>query len=394
MATTHTASWTATAITKALHIQYPIIQAPCAGHTGADLIAAVSNAGGLGSLGAGMIPASQLRTTIHSIREKTSHPFAVNLFCRAARPPTKAELQKHYPGTDDVLNEIRKELNIPIPTEYQLRSPPFEDQVNVILEERVPVVSFTFGLLPDSVLQRFWSAGIFLIGTATTVQEALALAGLDPSDPTRKADAIVAQGLEAGGHRGSFLKISNEDKNHQQLPVVDLVKAIRSTQNSGRFPIPIIAAGGISSGSDVHHVLHDCKADGAAIGTLFMMSKESTTPRGHREYMLNAKTNAVEETKITRAITGRSVRSYPNKLMKRIEEVDKNGGEIPNYDIQSSKTKDIATYATQNGIQDYMMLLSGVNAPLAVDYSEKGSLSAAEILHKLVTDIDRKIAVE
>lgn len=393
MATTHAAGWTATAITKALHIQYPIIQAPCAGHTGADLIAAVSNAGGLGSLGAGMIPAAQLRTTIHNIREKTSRPFAVNLFCRAAKPPTHAELQKHYPGTDDVLNEIRTELNLPIPTEFQLRSPPFEDQVNVIVEERVPVVSFTFGLLPDSVLQRLWSAGTFLIGTATTVQEALALAGLDPSDPTRKADAIVAQGLEAGGHRGSFLKISNDDKHHQQLPVADLVKAIRSTQNNGRFPIPIIAAGGISSGTDVYHAIHDWKADGAAIGTLFMMSKESTTPQGHRNYMLSAKTNAVEDTKITTAITGKSVRSYPNKLMKRIEEASKkNGGVVPSYDIQSSKTKDIAAYATQNGIQDYMMLLSGVNAPLAAEYSEQGNLSAAEILNKLVKDVDAKMA--
>ncbi|KAI8644384.1 2-nitropropane dioxygenase [Parasitella parasitica] len=395
MATTHGASWAATAITKALHIQYPIIQAPCAGHTGADLIAAVSNAGGLGSLGAGMLPAPQLRTTIHSIREKTSRPFAVNLFCRAATPPTSAELQKHYTGTDDVLNEIRTELHIPIPSEFQPRSPPFEDQVNVILEERVPVVSFTFGLLPDKFLQRLQSAGTFLIGTATTVQEALVLAGLDPSDPTRKADAIVAQGLEAGGHRGSFLKICNEDKNHRQLPVSDLVEAIRSTQDNGRFPIPIIAAGGISSGSDVYRALHDWKADGAAIGTLFMMAKESTTPKGHRDYMLNAKKNGVEKTRITTAITGRSVRSYPNKLMKRIEEASsKNRVEIPNYDIQSAKTKDIAAYATQNGIQDYMMLLSGANAPLAVDYSEQCSLSATEIVNKLVTDVDKMMAAK
>src|SRR6478735_23956 len=110
-------SWANTSFAKALCLKYPIIQAPCAGHTGAELIAAVSNAGGLGSLGAGMIPATHLRSTIQSIREKTDKKFAVNIFCRPSRPPTSAELDKHYPGTDDVLNDIRKELGIPIPTE-------------------------------------------------------------------------------------------------------------------------------------------------------------------------------------------------------------------------------------------------------------------------------------
>ncbi|CAO3607733.1 unnamed protein product [Mucor hiemalis] len=387
MAATHTANWAVTSITRALNLQYPIIQAPCAGHTGADLIAAVSNAGGLGSLGAGMIPASQLRSTIHSIREKTTNKFAVNVFCRPTRPPTSAELDKHYPGIDDILNEIRTELNIPIPTEYKLRSPPFDEQINVLIEERVPVVSFTFGLLSDSVLQRLWGSGTYLIGTATTVQEALVLAGLDPSDPTRKADAIVAQGLEAGGHRGSFL--SGKGPNHEQMSTEDLVRSIRSaTAGSGgnsKFPLPILAAGGLSTGKDVCHALHDWKADGAILGTLFMMATESTTPKAHKEYILDAKKDQVEGTKITTSITGKNVRSYPNKLMKRIEQ---SGGEVPTYDIQSSKTKDIAAYASQHGIKDYMTLLSGANASIAAEYSENGTLDAAAIMKKLVTDVN------
>ena len=388
MAATHTANWAATSITRALHLQYPIIQAPCAGHTGADLIAAVSNAGGLGSLGAGMIPAAQLRTTIQAIREKTTNKFAVNIFCRPSRPPTAAELGKHYPGTDDALNEIRAELNIPIPSEYKLRSPPFDEQVNVLLEERVPVVSFTFGLLPDSVLQRFWSAGVYLIGTATTVAEAMALAGLDPSDPTRKADAIVAQGLEAGGHRGSFLK--GKGPQHEQLSTEELVRSIRSetagNRGTSKFPLPILAAGGLSTGKDVYTALHDWKADGAVLGTLFMMATESVTPIAHKNYILEARKNGVENTKITTAISGKGVRSYPNTLMERIEA---SGGEIPTYDIQSSKTKDIAAYATQHGLKEYMMLLSGANAAAAADYSENGELSASEILNKLVLDVDK-----
>lgn len=384
MAATKTAQWAATSFTRALNLQYPIIQAPCAGHTGADLIAAVSNAGGLGSLGAGMIPAPQLRKTIEAIREKSNKPFAVNLFCRSSQPPTREELDKHYSGTDDILNEIRSELNIPIPTEFKLRSPSFDDQVNVLLEERVPVVSFTFGVLPDTTSQRFWSTGTYLIGTATTVQEALVLAGLDPSDPTRKADAIVAQGLEAGGHRGSFLKGSGP--NHEQKSTVDLVKSIRLASQD--FPLPILAAGGISTGSDVYTALHDWKADGAVIGTLFMMATESSTPKAHKEYLLDAGKDHVEASKITTTLTGKSVRAYPNKLMKRIEQA---GSNIPSYDIQSSKTKDIVTFATVHGIKDYMALLSGANATVAAEYSEHGTLSAAEILNKLVADVNKVV---
>jgi nitronate monooxygenase len=387
MATAHAAGWASTSITRSLNLQYPIIQAPCAGHTGADLVAAVSNAGGLGSLGAGMTPAPQLRSTIEAIRSQTSNPFAVNLFCRAAKQPTSAELQKHYPGTDDILNQVRTELNIPIPTEYKLRSPAFDEQVNVLLEERVPVVSFTFGLLPDSILQRFWSAGTFLIGTATTVQEALVLAGLDSSDPTRKSDAIVLQGLEGGGHRGSFLK-GGKGPNHEQMSTAELIKSVRAAAQN-RFPLPLLAAGGISTGQDVYSALHDWKADGAVIGTLFMMATDSSTPKAHKEYMLNAKKDGVEETKITTTITGKSVRSYPNKLMKLIEQV--NAENIPSYDIQSSKTKDIATFATEHGLKDYMLLLSGANASTAAEYSENGTLSAAGILNKLVVDVNNLV---
>lgn len=383
MSTTKTTQWAATCFSRALNIQYPIVQAPCAGHTGADLIAAVSNAGGLGSLGAGMIPAPQLRETIQLIREKTDKPFAVNLFCRTTPIPSSQDLDKHYPATDDILNEIRVDLDIPIPTEYKLRSPSFEDQVNVLLEENVPVVSFTFGVLPEATSERLKKAGTFLIGTATTVQEALVLAGLDPLDPNRKADAIVAQGLEAGGHRGSFL--TGTGPNHEQKSTAELVKSIRLASKD--YPLPILAAGGISTGADLYTALHEWKADGAVIGTLFMMATESSTPKAHKEYLLNTAKDQVEPSKITTTLTGRSVRAYPNKLMHRIEE--RAGQDIPPYDIQSSKTKDIVAYATAHGLKDYMTLLSGVNAPVAAEYSDHGKLSATDILNKLVADVNK-----
>ncbi|KAI8368071.1 2-nitropropane dioxygenase [Blakeslea trispora] len=364
--------------TKALKLKYPIIQAPCAGHTGVDLISAVCNAGGLGSLGAGMMPIDQLRTTIRAIREKTSNPFAVNLFCRPAHTVTEADLQRPCPGIDDTLNTIRSELNLPIPTEFKLRSPPLEDQLAVIIEERVPVVSFTFGMLPDRFRDQLWAAGTYLIGTATTLQEALMLAGLNPSDPTRKSDAIVAQGLEAGGHRGSFLTEG------QQLDRASLVQQIKQ-----HVSLPVLAAGGISTGADVAHVLQTEKADAAVIGTLFMLATESTTPKAHREYMLQADEKGLEPTRITTAITGKHVRSYPNLLMKRIEQAAKESGvHVPEYTIHSSKTKDIAEYATKHHLVDYMLLLAGANTSKAANYTQQGTLSAKQIIDRIASEIN------
>ncbi|CEG82011.1 Putative Signal recognition particle subunit SRP72 [Rhizopus microsporus] len=135
------------------------------------------------------------------------------------------------------------------------------------------------------------------------------LAGLDPSSPTRKVDAIIAQGIEAGGHRGSFLEGA-------QLSVRDLTKSIRQAVGP---EIPVIAAGGLSNGQDVVDVLR-LGADGAALGTLFMLSTDSATPKAHREYILKADQNQVEPTRVSRALTGRAVRSYPNALMKRLED--------------------------------------------------------------------------
>ncbi|KAG1041937.1 hypothetical protein G6F43_012005 [Rhizopus delemar] len=358
-------SWANTSFAKALCLKYPIIQAPCAGHTGAELIAAVSNAGGLGSLGAGMMPATQLRETIRAIRQRTQKPFAVNLFCRPQVPITHEELQVQY-ETDNTLDKIRVQLNIVRPASYQLRSPPLEDQVRVILDEGVPVVSFTFGFLPDAISRQLWQAGVYLIGTATTQAEALALAD-------GKANAILAQGLEAGGHRGSFLKADSQE---DQLPIRELVREIRPAVS-----LPVIAAGGLSTDQDVADVMA-LGADGAALGTLFMFATESTTPKAHRNHMLTCK----EIPRLTRGLTGRWVRSFPNELMKHMEAHDL----IPPYDIHSSKTKDIATFAADKGLTDYMLLLSGQNTARAAVYSEQGTLSAADILKKIVTGMEKR----
>ncbi|KAI7856969.1 2-nitropropane dioxygenase [Circinella umbellata] len=369
----------ATAFTRAVHIKYPIIQAPCAGHTSIDLVAAVSNAGGLGSLGAAMMPIDTMRNTIRAIKEKTSQPFAVNLFCRDAHTPTTQELHQDYPKVDAVLGQVRKELGLSTPQQYTLRSPPLDQQIAVILEERVPVVSFTFGILPDNELERLWNAGVYLIGTATSVKEALVLAGLDERDPTRKADAVVAQGLEAGGHRGTFLF------DEQQLPARELTdrihEAFKRKESSTSINVPILTAGGLSSGQDVADVLYNHHADGAILGSLFMLTKESSTPLVQRRIMIESE----NEPRLTRGLSGRFARGYPNVFMDKMDQLA--DADIPSYDIHSARTKDIAGHAATNGISDYMMLWSGSNARAAGQYTDQSQISAGALVTKLVQDI-------
>ncbi|KAI9261713.1 2-nitropropane dioxygenase [Sporodiniella umbellata] len=368
-------SWSQTLFSQGVKVNYPLVQAPCAGHTGVGLIAAVSNAGGLGSLGAGTMAVDQLRETVREIRQATGKPFAVNLFCRPMVATTKEALQKEY-ATDQVLNKIREELQITIPSRFELRSPPLEEQIEVLVEEKVPVVSFTFGTLPEPAMRRLWDAGTYLIGTATTLDEALVLAGA--SDASRKADAILLQGLEAGGHRGSFLKSESQEG---QRPLLTLVKEVKAAL--GERGMPLVAAGGLSTGEDVVGVLK-AGADGAALGTLFMLATESTSPKAHREKMIRA--SAEESPELGRGWTGRWARGIPNALNRRVES---SGHPIPAYDIHSSKTKDIAAHCAQQGIADYMLLLTGQNVRQASAYSQQGTLSASHLVAQLVADITR-----
>lgn len=363
-----------TAFSTALRLKYPIVQAPCAGHTSVELVAAVSNAGGLGSLGAAMMPLESMRSAIRAIKERTTQPFAVNLFARPEPTPTTQELQQLYLPTDEVLDAIRAELNIPKPTTFTLRSPPLNEQISILLEERVPVVSFTFGLLPDNELERLSKAGTYVIGTATSVQEAVMLA-------QRNVDAIVAQGVEAGGHQGTFMEIT------ERLPTGELVQRIREAlHNSVKVQPPVLAAGGLSTGADVAKALKTWQADGVVMGTLFMMATESSTPAAHRRVLLEESSS--RQTRFTRGLTGRLARGFTNQFMERMDKV---ADQVPRYDIHSAKTKDIVAYATQNGLPEYMLLWSGANASVAADYSERGTLTAAQLIAKIVSDVQENV---
>lgn len=184
-----------TELTRTLNIRYPVFQAPMAGGpTTPDLVAAVSNAGGLGNLGAGYLSPEQIRGAILKIRELTDKPFGINLFV----PEQPEEDEEAAVQMMDYLNKYRAKLGIAQNPSITKFSESFEEQVQVLLEEKIPVFSFTFGIPPQDVIQAMKQRGTFVIGTATTVDEAkqLDVAGVS---------AIVAQGCEAGGHRGTFL---------------------------------------------------------------------------------------------------------------------------------------------------------------------------------------------
>lgn len=341
-----------TELTRALHIRYPIIQAPMAGGpTTADLVAAVSNAGGLGSLGAGYLTPEQIRLAIQEIRARTDRPFAVNLFV----PEQPTESEAAIAEMTAYLNVYREALGIPSNPLIPSFSESFEEQVRVLLEERIPVLSFTFGIPPQEVIQAMKEQGSFVIGTATTVDEAIRLEAAG-------VDAVVAQGSEAGGHRGTFLK----DASGSLIGAMALVP-----QMADHVSLPVIASGGIMDGRGLVASL----ALGAAavqMGTAFLACTESGAHPAYKQKILSENEDATE---ITRAYSGKAARGIRTDFMRDMQQYS---GTIPDYPIQNAMTRDIRQAAAKANRPEYMSLWAGQGLRLA------SSRSAAAIIRQTV----------
>src|SRR5438093_319322 len=228
----HNGEWHTEAIER-LGIRLPIVGAPMAGGPSTPaLAAAVSEAGGLGSLAGGYSSPDRLRADIAAVREATSKPFAVNLFAPTPVEPTGEEIEAALVA----LEPYRLELGLPArPTAGAPWAEDFDAQLAVVVEERVPVVSFTFGLLPAAAMAALHDAGSLLVGTATTVEEAVTVVSAG-------ADLVCAQGSEAGAHRGTFLAPAEQSL----VGTLALVPQV-----SDAIPVPVIAAGGIMDGQGV-----------------------------------------------------------------------------------------------------------------------------------------------
>lgn len=349
--------WPNTKVSEILKIDYPIIQAGMAGGvTTPELVAAVSNAGGLGTLGAGYMTPEQIRDAIRQIRAKTDRPFGVNLFV----PEPVSESSDKIAQMNQHLDRYRKQLGLNSLPEVTKYAESFEEQLAVVLEERVPVFSFTFGALSPNIIGQLKNQGIVVVGTATTVREAVAL-------EQSGVDLIVAQGYEAGGHRGTFLGSWQES-------LIGLMALI--PQMVDHVHVPVIAAGGIMDARAIVASLV-LGASGVQMGTTFLTCTESGAHPKYKEALL---TSTEESTVITQAFSGKPARGIKNSF---IVEMAQYNGEIPVYPIQNALTRDIRQAAARQNRTEWMSMWAGQASAMCK------TLSASELIGKIVDDINR-----
>ncbi len=345
-----------TALTEKLNLQFPIIQAPMAGGaTTPELIAAVSNAGGLGSLGAGYMTPTEIKQAIKKIRELTNKPFAVNLFIPEKHQVTADQMKN---ACQDI-NQCCAELNIKIEPAKEPYAQSFKEQINVLLEEKIPVFSYVFGMLDPSLIAQFKKNHTFLIGTATTLAEARLL-------EKTNIDAIAAQGSEAGGHRGSFL-------NKAEDSLIELFDLLPQLVNE--IKIPIIACGGIMNGKGIAAAI---KAGASAVqmGTAFLTCIEAGIPDVYKQVLLTQKQ---DNTVLTRAFSGKLARGIRNKFINCMNKKKEN---ILSYPIQNALTNPMRKRAIINSNIDFMSLWAGKSATLC------RYCSAHELINNLIMEVE------
>jgi nitronate monooxygenase len=297
-----------------------------------ELVAAVSNAGGLGSLAGAYLSPSQIVDAVRRVRSLTDGPFSVNLFAGG----DERERQVDPRPMLDLLAEVHDALGLPVPSLPALPPNPFREQFEAVLEVRPPVFSFTFGIPDPDALARLRERSITIFGTATTVQEARMLAGAG-------VDAIVAQGEEAGAHRGTFAGPFEA----AMVPTLDLVRAIR-----GAVPVPVIASGGIMEGRGIAAAVA-AGASAAQLGTAFLTCPESGASEAYKQALLSARTDT---TVVTRAFSGRPARALANTFIARVHGRD---DAILPFPLQNALTRAMRAAAAQQGNAEFLSLWAG-----------------------------------
>jgi nitronate monooxygenase len=323
-------AWYETSAAAVLGVRYPLLQAPMSGVSTPELAAAVSNAGGLGSLGAAWLPPDELRAEIRALRALTERPFMVNLFA--------------WPQPD------------PEPAAH----PDLREQLAVVAEERVPVFGFTFGIPDFAAIQ---STGAVVVGTATTVGEARVLEAAG-------VDLVVAQGWEAGGHRGTF---------EQPVDRVEVGGFALVPQVVDAVSVPVLAAGAIMDGRGIAAALA-LGAAGASLGTAFIATPESAAHPLYRRVL--AQTSA-EGTRVSRVFSGREARLVRTDA---VEHLVRSGPGPEPYPLQLALTRPLHQAALESGDSERLFLLAGQGSALARE------LHAAELVAKLVAETDAAVA--
>jgi nitronate monooxygenase len=317
-------------------IELPIIQAPMAGVQGSALAVAVSNAGGLGSLPCALLDPDAMRRELSATRAQTSKPFNVNFFCHA-QPETNAEREA---GWRAILAPYFAELGIGSGT--IVGGPgrmPFDAEAAAVLSEfKPPIVSFHFGLPAPELLAPIRGWGAKILSSATTVEEARWL-------EARGVDAIIAQGFEAGGHRGLFLS----DDLSTQLGTMALVPQIVQTVN-----LPVIAAGGIADANGVRAAIA-LGAAGVQVGTAYLLCPEATTSALHRAAL---KSGSAHLTAVTNVFTGRPARGIVNRIVRELGPINP---AAPAFPLASAAVAPLRARAERLGRNDFSALWAGQN---------------------------------
>jgi nitronate monooxygenase len=323
-------------INELLGTRLPLIQAPMAGVQDASLAAAVCNAGGLGSLPCAMLSPELLETEVSRLKALTDRPFNLNFFCHRPEAATEAQ-QRAWLSS---LSGFFAELGIDPPADVEIRSrQPFGAKALAVIEQLRPaVVSFHFGLPEAESVTRIKRCGTRVLSTATTVEEAVGLAD-------HGVDAIIAQGMEAGGHRGSFL---NEDLT-TQCGTLSLVPRIRAAVS-----LPVVAAGGITGPREVAAAVA-LGAAGVQAGTAFLLCEEATTSALHRAAIKGA---GAGHTAITNVFTGRPARSIVNRLVRELGPL---APSAPPFPSAANAVAALRRAAEPAGCSDFTPLWCGQN---------------------------------
>ncbi|HIX44118.1 NAD(P)H-dependent flavin oxidoreductase [Kurthia populi] len=325
-----------------------IIQAPMSGVTTPNFVAASCEAGALGFIAGGYATKSELKLAIQEIRMKTVKPFGVNLFVQ--NPPLLSK--EVFTNACEALQSDYTKLNLTASPNLHFENH-FNEQIQAVIEEDVKIISFTFGLPNQTIIDKLKKQHVFLIGMATTKNEALAIAHAG-------FDAIVLQGSEAGGHRGTF-----------QMPFdyVPLHQLIRETRPL--VTLPLIAAGGLMTATQIQEVLN-IGADTVQIGTALLVAKECEIPIAYKQAILNSTEHS---TTFITAYTGKPARGLPTAFTNRIAE-----NCIAPYPYQYLLTRDILKANQTLKNPDYFFYLMGEHSHQAREGSIQEIMSSLQIL--------------
>lgn len=335
-------AWAATRVAQRLGVRYPIVQGPFGGGTSSvELAATVSRYGGLGSFGANQLGPDGISEVVQAIRSRTDQPFNVNIWVPLSGEAQLRLTEAELPAAVARLRPYLDEAGVAPPQTPPGPGPDFAAQLDALLEAAPPVVSFVFGVPPAEFVDRARGKGIVVIGTATTVDEAVAL-------ERGGVDLVVASGSDAGGHRGAFLRPVDESLVGTMSLVPQVVDAVG---------VPVIAAGGIADARQVRAAFA-LGAEGVQIGTAFLITDESGASTVHKAVLTGPHRSV---TVLTPVFTGRLARAVPNRMTR---ELGPEAAALPEYPLQAGLTAAIRKAGAADGNADLVNAWSGQSAGL------------------------------